>query len=312
MNWQHLTYFKTTAETQNFTRAAEQLYITPSALSKAVHNLENELGFPLFEKHGRNVYLTRFGKTFYEYVVKANTDLEDGLAQVQKELGLCTGRIFLSAIYTMCAEYLPPRIKEFKKLYPDVAISFEYAITSKILEHILSGTSDLGFCGDYGLESAEFADIEHQLIRVEELVMIASADHWLAGENFVDVNKLKDESFIIYKNVNSGISYNFWPLFKDVGFTPRIAFEVNDDHSILGLVASGLGVALVADNPSMRHEGIVMKRFQRNPPTRNQYMVWKKGLFAPPVVQAFRELILDSITEDNLTISSAKIGQGRI
>ncbi len=306
MNWQHLTYFKTTAEVQNFTRAAEQLYVTPSALSKAVHNLENELGFPLFEKQGRNVRLTRYGKTFYEYVVKANTDLEDGLARVQQELGLRTGKIFLSAIYTMCAEYLPPRIKDFKKLYPDVTVSFEYAITSKILEKVLRGDSDLGFCGDYELDSAEFADIAHRLIRVEELVMIASKDHWLAREKYADLKKMKNESFIIYKNVNSGISYNFWPMFKRVGFTPQIGFEVSDDHSILGLVASGLGVALVADNPSMRHEGIVMRRFRENPPTRNQYMIWRKDAFAPPAVQAFQELVLRSVTENDLTAARLK------
>ena len=306
MNWQHLTYFKTTAEVQNFTRAAEQLYVTPSALSKAVHNLENELGFPLFEKHGRNVYLTRFGKTFYEYVVTANTDLEDGLAQVQQELGLRTGKIFLSAIYTMCAEYLPARIKGLKARYPDVTVSLEYAITSKILERVLCGASDLGFCGDYELDSAEFSEIEHRLIRVEELVVIAAKDHWLASEAYVDLSKMRNESFIIYKNVNSGISYKFWPLFREAGFTPQIGFEVSDDHSILGLVAAGLGVALVADNPSMRHEGIVMRRFREHPPVRNQYMVWKKNAFASPAVEAFRELVLSAVTEDDLTAGGTK------
>ncbi len=52
MNWQHLIYFKAIAETQNFSRASEQLYVTPSALSKAISSLEAELSFPLFEKSG--------------------------------------------------------------------------------------------------------------------------------------------------------------------------------------------------------------------------------------------------------------------
>lgn len=290
MNWQHLTYFMTTAKLENFTKAARELYVTPSALNKAVRNLENEVGFPLFEKHGRNVRLTRYGKIFYDYVVMANDDLENGLESVRKELGLNTGRMRLAGIYTMCAEYLPPQIKIFRSRYPDVSICFDYAITSKILESVMASETDLGFCGDF--DANDYPEIERKLLFHEDLLVIASKDHWLAGEKYVDIAKLNNETFIIYKNVNSGISYRFWPLFQNAGFTPHIGFEVSDDHSILGLVAAGLGIALVADNPAIAHEGIIKRRFKGRAPQCSQYMVWKKGGFLSQPALAFKDQIL--------------------
>ena len=64
MNWQYLRYFEVVAREEHFTRAADQLHITQSALSKSIDNLENEIGVPLFESHGRNIRLTKYGQIF--------------------------------------------------------------------------------------------------------------------------------------------------------------------------------------------------------------------------------------------------------
>jgi DNA-binding transcriptional LysR family regulator len=291
MNWQHLTYFLTTAKLQNFSRAAEQLYITPSALSKAIRNLENELGFPLFEKSGRVVGLTEYGRMFSEYVVKASKNIEDGIFEVQKRMGLHTGRIAISGIYTMCGDYVPSRIMEFNTDHPNVTYAIEYAITSKILEKIISGSSDLGFCGDYELDSDHFSSIERKLIKVEDLVVVTPKNHPLAKKERIEFKKLSKEKFIIYRNVNSGISYIFWKLCNQYDIKPKIAFEVPDDHSIVGLVAAGLGIALLPDNVSIKMNDLAILKIYPHMPTRNQYMIWKKERFMAPVVEAFRDHI---------------------
>lgn len=293
MNWQHLTYFQVVAETQNFSRAAEQLFLTPSALSKAIRALESEFGFPLFEKRGRNSVLTSYGKIFYQYVVQASNNIETGLHLVQEQMDVSTGRINISGIYTMCADYLPTKIKEFRKLYPKVTFSMEYHISNQILSNILSGDSDLGFCGDYELDSQTYSSIERVLIKKEDLIVIVPQDHWLANEVYVDFNKLAKEDFIIYRNVNSGISYLFWELCRKANFTPKIAFEVPDDHTIIGLVEAGLGIALVADSPSLSVDRVHILRFPDTPPQRNQYMVWNQNRFMPPVIRRFRDYIIE-------------------
>lgn len=295
MNWQHLTYFQTVAESQNFSRAAEQLFLTPSALSKSIRSLEAELGFPLFEKRGRNSVLTKYGKTFLSYVSQASASIESGLRAVQEQMDISTGRIKVSGIYTMCAEYLPTKIRTFKEQYPKVTFSMEYTISSRILESILEGESDLGFCGDYELDDPAYVSIERVLLKTEDLIIIVPLDHRLARNQYVDFQQLKDEQFIIYRNVSSGISYLFWELCHSAGITPEIAFEVPDDHTIIGLVEAGLGVALIADSPSLCMDNVSILRFEHDPPIRNQYMVWKRGRFMSPVVRHFRDHILDTL-----------------
>jgi DNA-binding transcriptional LysR family regulator len=292
MNWQHLTYFLTTAELQNFTRAAEQTYITPSALSKAIRHLENEIGFPLFAKRGRRVVLTEYGKIFARYVLSAAKSINDGISEVHNQMGLHSGRIAIAGIYTMCGDYVPARIVEFNSCNANVTYAIEYAITSKILEKIISDSCDLGFCGDYEVESKQFAVINRKLIKVEELVAAVPKNHPLAGQQHVDFRKLAKENFIIYRNVNSGISYIFWKLCNQYGIKPKIAFEAPDDHSIVGLVAAGLGVALLPDNASIQMNDIAVLKLRPHVCTRNQYMVWKKGRSLPLAAQAFRDYII--------------------
>lgn len=296
MNWQHLIYFKVIAETQNFSRAAEQLYVTPSTLSKAIHCLEEELKFPLFKKSGRNSVLTDYGHTFKTYVDQAIGCIEAGLNDIQEQMNVFTGKISLAGIYTMCAEYLPVQIKSFLDLYPEVTFSMAYQITSIVLESILSGTADLGFCGDFELDDLQYSDIEHALIKTEELIIITPPNHPLAKENFVDFSKMANERFIIYRNVNSGLSKLFWSQCKQAGITPHVVFEAPDDHTVIGLVAVGLGISLIADSPSLNTDKVHVLRFAQDPPPfRNQYIVWKKDRFNPPVVRAFRDFILKQL-----------------
>ncbi|MFP3156112.1 LysR family transcriptional regulator [Lachnospiraceae bacterium ZAX-1] len=297
MNWQQLIYFQIVAELQNYTRAAEQLYITPSALNKSIRHLENDLGFPLFEKQGRSVNLTDYGRIFYKYVVNASFSIESGMYEIHEKMGLTKGRITITGIYTMCADYLPQRIKKFKKLHPDVTFAMEYNITSKILDKVLSGSCDLGFCGDYDLADESYQGICRKLIKVEELIIIVPKDHRLANEEYIDFGMLGNEDFIIYRNVNSGISYIFWRLCKEAGITPRIAFEVPDDHSILGLVSVGLGIALIADSESLRTDNVRAIPFKGEKPIRNQYMIWKKDRFESLVAQAFRLHIIEDVSK---------------
>ena len=115
MNLQHLIYFRTVAETENFTLAAKELYITPSTLSKAIASLEEELRFPLFLKSGRNSVLTDYGKEFKKYVDKSIACIETGIQEVRAMTEAQTGTVTVSGIYVLCLNYLPEKMKEFLK-----------------------------------------------------------------------------------------------------------------------------------------------------------------------------------------------------
>ena len=99
MNLQHLTYFNKIAECGVLSKAAEELFITPSALSRAITSLEEEVGVTLFDKKGRNIVLNRYGKVFYEYVKKAIVEIDAGLNSIQSMANISTGSVRVSSIF---------------------------------------------------------------------------------------------------------------------------------------------------------------------------------------------------------------------
>ena len=299
LNWQHLMYFLVAADTGNFTRASELLFITQSALTKAINNLESELGAPLFEKKGRNIKLTVYGESFYENVSGAAEELNGGVRKIHDMIDLKSGSISVSATYTMCAEYLPNIIRKYRRKYPDTDFSMRYEATSMILKQIAEGTADVGLCGDYDDTEKKYAGIVKHRIQVEEVILIVPPRCRLAGTEYIDdLTTLKDENFIINSSSNTGTNYVFNKMCAEAGFKPKIAFESHDDHTLIGLVSSGLGVAAIPDSPSLLVNKVSVLRFRKNPPMRNQYLVYKKDRYMTPAVKAFIEFIQEQMQKD--------------
>lgn len=298
MNWQHLQYFKTVAEAGNYAKASEQLFITTSALSKAISSLEQELNFPLFEKSGRNSVLTPYGKTFKSYVDKALDTIDMGIADVQSQLDLYTGTINIMGTYIMCADFLPPRIRSFMEIYPQVRFSMVYNITAVTLDSVMNGTQDLGFCGEFDSDDPRYKNIGFSNISSDDLVIITPKEHPLSKDYYIDFRKLDGENFITYRSNDTGVHRLYVQLCEKYGVKPKIAFEVPDDQSIIGLVAAGLGCALIADNSSLRSENVHVLHFREDEvPKSRSYIIWRKDRYIAPVVSAFRDFILDEIPD---------------
>lgn len=295
MNWQHLVYFLEIVDKKNFGKAADSLYITPSALSKAIRALEEEAGFPLFEKQGRNSILTRYGEEFYPYVRDSLSTLDEGLHKIQERLGVLNGHVKISGVYTQCAEYIPEKLKQFKKQYPNITFEISYHVSGLILDYLLNGKIDLGFCGDFDMNRPEYKEVAHRVLKEEELVIIVPKNHPLARERYVDFSRLKEDTFISYRNNNAGLNELLMNICRVNGFDPHIGYEVFDDYAVVQMVATGLGVGLIPDNTYLLNSNISVLRFKENPPQRTLYMVWKKeGYYLSPAAAAFKRFIEDN------------------
>ena len=123
MNLSQLQYFKVLAQEEHYTRAAQMLSITQPSLSHAISQLEQELGTRLFEKKGRNVVLTRYGKMFLPYVEESLKVLNEGVQRIQEVNGSRHGIIHLAYIYTMGSEFAPKLVRKFLDAYPDYDLS---------------------------------------------------------------------------------------------------------------------------------------------------------------------------------------------
>ncbi len=300
MNWQHLVYFHKAAETENFTMAANELYITVSALSKAIRNMEAELGFPLFEKQGRNSVLTKYGSEFRIYVSKAINEIEEGIQAINDQLGLVKGHIRVAGNWVMMGGFLPEKFYLFSQMYPGVTYSTKFMLTGEILDSVLAGESDLGFCGNFDKKADEYSHVDRAFLYDEELVIIVPKNHFLATSNYIDFSQLEGENFITFKTVKSGGVYEaYCALCEKYHVNPRISFEAKDDHVIVALVRAGMGVALVPFSKWLPLEDVSVLHFQHEKPKRKQYVIWKKNSFLSPVARTFRDFVIDSLSKGN-------------
>ena len=250
LNWQHLMYFLAAADLGNFTAAADQLFITQSTLTKAMNSLEGTLGVPLFEKRGRNIRLTVYGEKFYKDMQEVAGQMNESIHTLHDMIDLKSGNISIAGSYTMVAEYLPNKIRRFRKDYPDIDFSIKYTATGTVLKQLAEGTVELGFCGDYDETQKRYDMIERFKIREEELIVIVPPSCRMADMGQItDFSVFKEDQFIVNNKSNTGTNYVFNRMCEAAGFSPHIVFESNDDHTMIGMVASGLGMAVIANSP---------------------------------------------------------------
>ena len=136
MNLSQLYYFRKLAQLQHYTKAAKELYITQPSLSDSISSLEQELGLSLFQKEGRNVKLTKYGKEFYEYVDAALNELDKGIAVAKSKSGLLGGVIDLGCIPTILGDYVPSVLTRYREIYPKVSFNIYQGHTLRLLDEL--------------------------------------------------------------------------------------------------------------------------------------------------------------------------------
>lgn len=242
MNLNQLYYFQTLAKTQHMTKTAQLLNISQPSLSYAIKELEKELGTPLFEKKGRNISLTKYGKIYLTYVNQSLNTLENGNNFVKKIYEPNTGHIDLGFIYTLGPYIIPKILHDFKSEPNNESISFSLyqSNTQNIIDKIKDKTIDLGLCS----KTVEDDDIDFHPFVEEDLVLIVPLNHPLASKNEVYIEEIEHFPFISF-NKESGLRPIIDETLQQVNIKPNIIYEVEEDHTMAGFVSFGHGVALI-------------------------------------------------------------------
>lgn len=246
MNYQHLKYFQMVAREENFLRASEKLFITQSALSRAIANLEEELGVELFERTGRSIHLTSYGKKFLEHIDEAMQIINRGIDEVHNMMGSIKGTINLSCIYGYTYHYLPNLISEYNKLYPDVRFLIKADTTNAVLSQIYTGECDMGIHSETQALD-RFSSLDTFPFHKEEVVVIVPPAHPLAKNESCSLSELQKERFVSFDH-NSGMLYVIQEIFSQAGLTFSPYTTVSDDQSIINMVRGGVAIACVLRN----------------------------------------------------------------
>ncbi len=293
MNYQSLIYFKVTAELQHFTRAANTLHISQPALSKAIHNLEKELGAHLFEKEGRNAILTKCGKLFYTYVEAAISEINVGMKAVKHLAASQQNTIVISALTSTFHDLMPTVIHQFRKLNENCQFSVEYKYTSAIIQDILQGKSDFGICSDINKSNTDYAFLDMNLIRRERLMLIAGPNHHLVQKKNILIEELANEQFFVYINSDHGSNIILRNLCHKAGFKPKI-IEAFNDFNLFTQVSTGEGISFVSEySPFFVSDVIELDLSNCGfKPYINLYLVWKKSSELSTISQSFLKFML--------------------
>jgi len=262
MELRHLRYFVAVADEQHFTRAAKVLGIGQPPLSQQIQQLERELGTALFYRQPRGVALTPAGQAFLDDARRILREAQQATERVRRVARGEQGRIRVGLINSAPFHPLVPRvIREFRRRYPEVALSLEERTTPALAAAVRNETVDVAFVRPL-LDSGEGLRVEPVL--EEPLLVALPAGHALARRKSLPLLALSLEPFVLFSRpVGAGLHDEIVQACHAAGFSPRVVQEASQVTSIVNLVASGLGVSIVPASMQQMHiEGVTYRTIQ--------------------------------------------------
>ena len=289
MNLYHLRYFVTLAHLEHYTKAAELLSITQPSLSHAISSLEKELGVKLFEKEGRNVVLTKCGQAFLEDVEKSLDLLDSSVSKLQMT-GSGEGRIDIALLRTLSTNLVPGFVRGYLDSHPGRQIDFHFhnstGLTPDIIEGLKNRKFDIAFCSMMDNEPT----IDFIPVAKQELVLIVPDGHPLSGYAEIDLIETLPYPHIAFAK-RSGLRPIIDKLFEKCGGQPKIAYAVEEDQAVAGLVGAGFGIAVVPNMPLLNYMPVKVIHIIRPTWERMFYMCTLKNVYQAPAVHEFKRYV---------------------
>lgn len=285
-----LRTFRVIAETLNFTRAAERLNLTQSAVSHQIKALEVELGEPLFIRSKRGVKLSEAGQLVLDDASHL-LDLAEALRErVSRRARTLSGHVRAAAATQAFVHLFAPLFEAFMSANPGVDLTFRTTpSTDQTVADILQGNADVGFAS---LPVYSPALRVTQLFE-DELMLVVSAQHALAGRAEAPLKALQRERFILFER-GASIRRAADEFFIKAGLQPQLALESNDTYFIKLMVEHGLGVSLLpawAVREELAAGRLARLRIQGQRLRRSVALV-SLGRFQPAPTRAFVEFVL--------------------
>ncbi|XID93671.1 LysR family transcriptional regulator [Paenibacillaceae bacterium WGS1546] len=292
MELRQLEYFVRVARLQHVTKAAEELHVAQSAVSRQIHRLEEELGIRLFMQRGRNVQLTPVGQLFLRRAESILGDLDRAVLEVQEFLDPEVGEIRLGFPHSLGIYLVPQVVAAFRKLHPNVKFRFRQGMYPSLIRDVVDAEVDLAFISPFPENNEQ---VTGEVLLTESLFAILPEGHRLADEPSINLSELKDDTFVLF---SSGYSLRpiVWDACKEAGFTPKIGFEGEESGTIRGLVAAGMGVSLLPEMAMYETSSLLpaaVVQISEPRVTRTIGLIRRSREKLPMVVKIFHSFLLD-------------------
>lgn len=288
MELRHLRYFLTVAEELSFTRAAERLHMAQPPLGQQIRQLEKELGVELFYRTKRRVRLTAAGEAFLEEARSALDRVETAAESARRASRGEVGTLAVGFVGSAAYDVLPEILKAFRGRYPEVEIALEELTTTQQIQALGEGRIEVGFVRP----PVEEESLAVKTVLREPLVAVLPGDHPLSGSEDLPLSALKNEPFVMTpRRLGPSFYDRIVGACQNAGFSPRVVQEAIQMQTIVGLVAGGIGVALVpASESNLTRKGVVYKSVRDRGLEVELAAVWRPEAPSPTLL-AFLEIV---------------------
>ena len=237
-----LRYFVAVAEELHFGRAARRLNVSQPPLSVQIRTLEREIGTPLLIRTQRRVELTEAGRVLLEEARRLLDQAEAAVVHARRAAEGAVGRLTIGFVSTVDYSILPPLVRRFRQKHPGIALKLLELTGDRQQALLQSGELDLGL----SILPSPASSLTMRPVFREPLIAAVPANHPLAGRRRIALRSLAAEAFVQFpRELAPGLYDLAIAACQKAGFTPHLAQEAIQMQTILGLVAAGLGVALV-------------------------------------------------------------------
>ncbi len=245
MELRHLRYLLVAAEEENFHRAAERLHISQPALSRRIRDLEEELGFHLFDRRLKRVHISRAGRVFVDTVKRAMADLQTARAEGARVAKGQSGTLAVGFYESLIARYpgVARSFREFRGAHPGVELRLNAINPAHGIDALLRGEIDAAFVFNVNIESDQ---IRNLFIGSESWIVAIPQGHPLATREPLLLSDLRAEPFIWSRRELNPISHDeLIAACRSAGFAPNIIQSAGSERTKVHLVAAGMGLSFV-------------------------------------------------------------------
>ena len=293
-----LQVFEKVANHLNYSRAAEELYLSQPAVSMQIKQLEGHIGLPLFEQMGKKVFLTEAGRELFHYARTIAQQLAEMEAVFGEMKGLEQGKLTLSVVNT--ANYFTPQLlAKFCQRHPNINVILQVANRDAVLKQLADNSTDLAIMG----QPPDGKDLSAESFLDNPLVVIAAPNHPLAKLKRVKFARLAAETFLS-REQGSGTRSAMERVFAQHKIQPHISMEMETNEAIKQAVQAGMGLGILSLHSielELETKRLAMLNVEHFPLLRHWFVAHRSNKRLSSAALAFKEFLL---TEAKKTIAA--------
>jgi DNA-binding transcriptional LysR family regulator len=278
----------------SFSGAADALSYTQSAVSQQVATLEAEAGMTLLERHARGVRLTAAGQALVEHAEGILARLEAAEEELSAIAGLRAGKLRMASFPTAGATLMPLAIATFRSSYPDIELTLAEGEPEEIAPRLRAGEFDLALLFEFDEPEAGMEGVTRVELLRDPMYLALPREHTLAGKEGLRLEDLRGEAWV-QTSRDSPCARHVVRSCHAAGFEPNVAFESDDYQTVQGLVAAGVGVALIPELAlSVVREDIAIRSLSPSPPVRQVVAAAPDDVRLSPATPAMLSILEDA------------------